>query len=62
MTDFLFAQPGFWAGMGSAIDIGGTLATYNTSDTPVEADKMALMNDWIAVGSDIRKAAETLRQ
>ena len=60
MTDFLFAQPNFLAGMGSAIDIGGTLVSYNISESPADADKLALANDWMVAGNSIRNAAQSL--
>jgi hypothetical protein len=56
LTDFLFATPSFIAGMGRAIDLGGTMTTFNLSDTPAEADERALLSDWIAVGNDMREA------
>ena len=56
MTDFLFATPSFIAGMGRAIDIGGTMSFYNLSDTPAEADERAILSDWLAVGNDMRRA------
>lgn len=59
MTDFLFATPGFLAGMGAAIDIGGTMAMFNESPSPEFADSLALANDWAVVNRDIRKAVES---
>ena len=56
MTDFLFATPGFLAGMGAAIDIGGTMAMFNESPSPEFADALALANDWAVVGGEMRKA------
>ena len=56
MTDFLFATPSFISGMGRAIDLGGTMTVFNTSDTPEEADARAIFNDWLAVGNDMREA------
>ena len=58
MSDFLFAMPGFLAGMGSAIDIGGTMMMFNESPSPEEADALALANDWAVVNGDVRKAVE----
>lgn len=56
MTDFLFAKPTFLSGMGAAIDLGGTMVMFNESSSPDEADYLALANDWIMVGNDIRNA------
>ncbi|MBQ7544955.1 MAG: hypothetical protein IJT02_08430 [Synergistaceae bacterium] len=56
MTDFLFARPTFWSGMGAVLDLGGTMVMFNESASPEEADNLALANDWAAVGNDIRSA------
>ena len=56
MTDFLFARPTFWSGMGDVLDLGGTMVMFNESASPEEADNLALANDWAAVGNDIRSA------
>lgn len=56
MSDFLFAMPGFIAGMGAVIDLGGTMEIFNTSSSPENADILAAVNDWSAVGKDIRFA------
>ncbi|MDR3280131.1 MAG: hypothetical protein LBT23_06440 [Synergistaceae bacterium] len=58
MTDFLFATPSFLGDMGRVIDLGNTLTIYNYTDSPAEADKRALCNDWSVVGSEIRNAAK----
>jgi hypothetical protein len=56
MSDFLFATPSFVAGMGRAIDLGGTMTIFNDSATPAEADERAILNDWLITGNDIREA------
>lgn len=56
MTDFLFAKSTFVSGIGSVIDLGGTMAMFNESSSPEEADYLALANDWAMVGNDIRTA------
>jgi hypothetical protein len=60
---FLFARPGFLTGWGRTIDLGGMLerSSYNISATPEEADLLAILNDWWAVGKDLRKAVEGYR-
>ncbi len=58
MSDFLFAMPSFLSGVGSAIDIGGTMMMFNESPSPEEADALALANDWAVVNGDVRKAVE----
>ena len=56
MSDFLFATPTFTSGMGAVLDLGGTMAMFNASLTPEEADTLALANDWFMVGQDLRYA------
>ncbi len=55
-TSFLYANPSFLGGMASALDIGRTLATFNESATPAEADLKAMANDWKAVGKDLENS------
>lgn len=61
-TGFLFADPGFIQGMASALDMGGTLVVYNTSETPGEADARAIASDWAIIGKDIEGAIEEFGQ
>jgi hypothetical protein len=56
-TDFLFAQPSFASGAGSAFDLWGQLASYNDSADGAQADARAIASDWIVVGQDIYDAA-----
>lgn len=58
MSDYLFASPGFINGMGSVLDLGGTLFQYNGSLSGEEADALAMRNDFRAVGDDLRSAAK----
>ncbi len=60
MTDFLCASPSFIAGLARNVDLGGVLrySSYNMSTTPEEADIRAIINDWSAVGQDLRRALE----
>jgi hypothetical protein len=55
----LFARPSFLEGVARLVDFTGLLNTYNTSDSPQEADYRAMLADWEAVGIDVR---ESLRQ
>lgn len=55
-TFHLFAKPSFIEGIARCIDIGATLQIYNESKTSREADFIALFNDWLTVGDDIRAA------
>lgn len=58
MSDFLFARASFWEGIARLIDFGGTLDEYNTALTPEQADRIALEQDWIAVGKDLQWAMD----
>lgn len=56
VSDFLFAQPSFLAGIGRAFDIGGVFDDYNVRATPAQADARAIAADWQVVGKDLREA------
>ena len=58
MSDFLFARASFWEGIARLIDFGGTLDEYNKALTPEQADRIALEQDWIAVGKDLQWAMD----
>ena len=54
-----FTKPSFISGMASSIDLGATLNEYNYNALPSEiADRLAIMSDWAAVGSDMAYAME----
>jgi hypothetical protein len=58
-SDFLYANPSFWSGMASAMDLGGTLSKeYNRSSTPNQADFRALRSDWAVTGLDLFNAMD----
>ncbi len=52
----LYAQPSFMEGVGRLVDSAGLLDGNNYSSIPDEADMVALMSDWCAVGEDLRSA------
>ena len=59
MGDFsyiLFAQPSFLGGAASVLDFGDTLAEYNRSLTPEQADRIALRADARQVAADFYAA------
>lgn len=56
MSDFLFARPSFWEGLGRLIDFGGTLTEFNSALSGPQADRYAIAQDWRAVGDDLRNA------
>jgi hypothetical protein len=55
-TGLLYSQPSLTEGFARVLDIGGTFDVYNVSQTPEEADSLALASDWYAVGADLYRA------
>ncbi len=55
-SDFLFSKSTFWDGIASVLNLPGNYYEFNTSKSPEEADKKALISDWENVGEDIRQA------
>jgi len=55
-TFYLFAEPSFIEGIGRILDFGGNLQIYNESKTAKKADTIAIVNDWRAVGNDVRSS------
>jgi hypothetical protein len=56
----LFANPSFWGGTAQIMDLGNTMLVYNESATPAQADYVAIKNDWMIVGDDLRHAIRVL--
>ena len=56
-TDFLYARPSLAEGIGSVVDLFGTMQQFNSSRTPEEADTKALWSDFKSVGIDLEAAA-----
>ena len=56
MSDFLFARPSFWEGLGRIVDVGDTLTEFNRSLSTTQADRIALEQDWLMVGKELRQA------
>lgn len=57
LSDYLFAMPSFWSGMGRALDLGGQFDEYNWSEDPLESDANAIFSDFRAVGMDLMQAS-----
>lgn len=55
-SDFLYAQPSFWSGLGRWLDLSGRFDGYNVSPAGEAADALALYADWRAVGQELRRA------
>jgi hypothetical protein len=58
-SDFLFAQPSFWSGLGRWLDLSGKFDFYNISPDGETADALALYSDWRAVGQELRRACHS---
>ena len=61
MSEFstiLFARPSLLEGMGRVMDFADVLQEYNRSLTPQQADRLALLADWSAIGEDIGAAVQ----
>ncbi len=56
LTDYFFAMPSFWSGVGRTIDMGGQFDEYNWTGDPHEDDATAIFCDFRAVGMDIMTA------
>lgn len=61
-TFFLFARPSFIEGVARVLDIGNTLREYNESQTTIEADLIAIHEDWSAIGKDIDNSISTISE
>ena len=58
LTMYLFSQPSFIEGMARTLDLGGSFDAYNESKNGREADFIALQNDCIMVGEDLKSAIQ----
>ncbi len=52
-SDFLFPDASFAEGAGSAFDLLGILAQYNSAPSDREADRRALESDWAVAGDHL---------
>ncbi len=59
-SDYLFARPSLIEGVARMVDFGGSLNAYNNSATGAEADERAMLEDWKAVGRDLRVVLDQL--
>jgi len=58
-SDFLFAQPSFWSGLGRWLDLSGRFDFYNISPDGETADALASYSDWRIVGQELRRACQS---
>ena len=56
ISDTLYTAPSFVEGAARVLDLGNTMAVYNSSPTPEEADSVSFGMDCAVVGYDIRSA------
>jgi hypothetical protein len=54
-TDFLLPRSSFLIGVGSVMNIRGQTFSYNVSESPAQADMLALQSDWQVIGDDLRE-------
>jgi hypothetical protein len=59
-SSFLFPSPSFLEGMGRLVDFAGSLNRYNYTESPEDADRVAITMDWAVVGDEISAAAGRL--
>lgn len=57
-TDFLFAAPTIIGGAATVFSVAGLRNEYNKSQTPEQADYIAVASDWQVIGGDIKKATD----
>lgn len=56
LTDYLFAMPSFWSGVGRTFDLAGNFDEFNWSEDPEESDANAIFSDFRAIGLDLQQA------
>lgn len=59
-TDFLVASPSLRSGLARLVDFYGFYDSYNRSPNESDADALAILADWLAVGQDIQDAIDQL--
>lgn len=61
-SSFLFSQPSFIEGMARIFDFGCSIKDYNFSQSPDEADDIAMSNDWNAIYEDFESAFKIIER
>jgi len=61
-TFYLFALPSFFEGFSRLLDFSGALNQYNGSPSATIVDNIAIFNDWLAVGNDMRISIKEFEQ
>ncbi len=60
-TDFLFSTPSLLSGAGTVMNIAGNYYEFNESNSVIEADDLAIREDFNMVGQDISDALKKLK-
>lgn len=60
-TNFLFSEPGFIIGAGSAMNLPGNYYHFNEAGNGRLADTYALKSDWYITGYDILGASKNIK-
>jgi hypothetical protein len=55
-SGLLYSQPSYLEGFARVLDVGDTFGDYNYARSGAEADHLALVSDWYAVGADLYRA------
>lgn len=58
-TDFLSTTSNYLTGASTVFNLAGNFYDYNRSESEIEADCMALRNDFNMIGKDLEKSIET---
>ena len=61
VTGFLFSTPNFISGAGTVMNIAGNYYDFNSSETGLEADAMAIKNDFNMIGQDMKDVLNTIK-
>ena len=61
-TDFLLPKNDFLVGLGSVLNIAGSYFDYNYSKSAADADRKALISDWMNVGDDFKSAKKVFEK
>ena len=57
-TDFLFTTPSYLTGAATVFNLNGNFYEYNTYESGEEADQIAIANDFMIVGNDLKKVID----
>lgn len=61
-SEYLYAKPSFWEGVARLVDFSGSLSVYNGASTPIRADNLALLSDWVVIGDDLKETITVFKK